>query len=357
MTGLKIFVTGASGFIGQALVIKMLEQGHHVVAAHAPVSDIDPSSPLPVTDRANLVNLQLNLLDCAELLLPMAGCDCVVHLAHNHRDPFQEQLRFALGSSRTLLQACGRTQVKTFIYLSSTAVYGDPPPSMAITEESPYLASLRPQTSIHQSVEKLVLETDTGDTEVIVLQLGQVYGAGEKGETARTLNRMKTALMLLARSGTGYCHPIYIDDAAIAIIRACETPHLHRQRFIIGPDRPVTWREFLSGYEAILAEKALMDCPVDYPCAPQDSIPFWRDSISKALQKKKIREGTSAIAKVIWGKSIDYLSPDDFRTFVAQPIFSNQKSCDRLNFQPQISLPVGMEKIREWWHQSRLEAV
>jgi nucleoside-diphosphate-sugar epimerase len=357
MAGLKIFVTGASGFIGQALVIKMLEQGHHVVAAHAPVPAIEQLNAFPVTDRTNFVNLQLNLLDCAELLPPMAGCDCVVHLAHNHRDPFQEQLRFALDSSRALLQACGRAQVKTFIYLSSTDVYGDPPPSMAITEESPYLASLRPQASIHQSVERFVLETDTGDTEVVVLQPGQIYGAGEKGETARTLNRMKTALMLLARSGTGYCYPIYIDDAAIAILQACETPHLHRQRFIIGPDRPVTWREFLSGYEAILAEKALMDWSVDYPCAPQDAIPFWRDFISKALQKKKIREGTSAIAKAIWGKSIDYLSPDDFRTFAAQPIFSNQKSRDRLNFQPQISVPDGMEKIREWWHQSRLEAV
>jgi nucleoside-diphosphate-sugar epimerase len=357
MAGLKIFVTGASGFIGEALVIKMLEHGHHVVAAHAPVSAIEQANPLPALDRANVVHLNLNLLDCDELLPHLAGCDCVVHLARNRRDLFQEQLRFAFDSNRALLQACKRAQVKKCVYVSSTAVYGDPPPSMAIAEDSPYLASLRPQTSIHQAVEKLLLEADPGDTEVIVLQLGQVYGSGGKGETARTLNRMKTALTLLARSGRGYCHPIYIDDVAIAIIRACETPHLHRQRFIIGPDQPATWREFLSGYEAILAEKALMDWPVDYSCEPQDAIPFWRDVLSKMLQKKKIREGTSAIAKAVWGKSIDYPSPDDFRIFAAQPIFSNQKSRDRLNFQPQISLPVGMAKIREWWHQNCLEAV
>lgn len=357
MTPLKIFVTGASGFIGQSLIIKMLEEGYHIVAAHGPLSPIDLFDSLPDQHQSSLSNLKLDLLNQQELLPHIAGCDCVVHLAHNHQDPWQEQLRFAIGSNQTLLQACAMAQVKKFVYISSTAVYGDPPPSMVITEESPYLASLRPQTSIHQSVEKLVLEIETGDTEVIVLQLGKVYGVGLKGETAQTLNQMKTAFMPLARSGTGYCNPIYIDDAVMAIIRACETPHLYRQRFIISPDQPVSWRELLSGYEAILEEKALIDWPIDYQCEPQDSIPFFRALISKMLQKRKIREGTSIIAKAVWGKSIYYPSPDEFRTLVAQPIFSNQKSRDRLNFQPQISLSTGMAKIREWWRQNCLEAM
>ena len=56
-------------------------------------------------------------------------------------------------------------------------------------------------------------------------------------------------------------------------------------------------------------------------------------------------ESTSLITKAVWGKSIDYLSPDEFRTLVAQPIFSNQKSRDHLNFQPQIPLSTGLAKI------------
>ena len=68
-------------------------------------------------------------------------------------------------------------------------------------------------------------------------------------------------------------------------------------------------------------------------------------------------DATIAIAKALYGKSIHYLSPDEFRTLVAQPIFSNQKSRDRLNFQPEISLQTGMERIREWWCQQPAETL
>jgi nucleoside-diphosphate-sugar epimerase len=355
MTALKIFVTGASGFIGQSLVIKMLEQGYHIVAAHGPLSPIDLFDALPHQHQSNLSNLKLDLLNQQELLPNISGCDCVVHLAHNFQDTLQEQFAFATHSTQTLLQACVEAHVKKFIHISSTSVYGDPPPSCVITEESPRLASLIPLTSIKQAAERLVLEAGTGDTEVIVLQLGRVYGPGARGETARTLSQMKAAFMTLARYGTGYCNPIYIDDAITAIICACEIPNLHRQSFIISNDKPISWKEFLSCYESILNEKTLINLPIDYFCEAQASVPFFRGLISKILTKRKVMEGTSTIARALCGKSIRYLSPDEFCTLAAQPIFCNQKSHDLLNFQPKISLEVGIKRIREWWYQQSLE--
>lgn len=351
MIKLKIFVSGASGFIGQALVAAMLKQGHQILVIdnHQPASD----SPNP----ANLLHLKLNLLDRAEWLPYLLGCDCVVNLAHTHQGTLQEQLRSAIESTQALLQACAAAQVKKFVHISSTSVYGDPPPSRIITEESPCLASLRPQTSIQQALEHLVLQTEAGDTEVVVLQLGRVYGPGKGGETARTLDQMKTAFMAIARYGTGYCNPIYIDDVVTAIIRACEGSNLHGQRFIVSHDQPVLWKELLCGYESILGTKSLIHLPIDYQCDPQDSIPFFREAVSKVLRKRKVMEGTSAIAKKIYGKSIYYPSADEFRSLVAQPIFSNQKSRDRLDFQPQISLQTGIERIREWWGQNLPETV
>ena len=351
MTGSKIFVTGASGFIGQALVVKLLEQGHSVLTVDNPLSAID--SP----HQAGVFNVKLDRLGRAEWLPYLLDCDCVVNLAHPHQGTLQEQLRSAIESTQALLQACAEAQVKKFVHISSTSVYGDPPPSRIITEESPCLASLRPQTSIQQALEHLVLQTEAGDTEVVVLQLGRVYGPGKGGETARTLDQMKTAFMAIARYGTGYCNPIYIDDVVTAIIRACEGSNLHGQRFIVSHDQPVLWKELLCGYESILGTKSLIHLPIDYQCDPQDSIPFFREAVSKVLKKRKVMEGTSAIARKIYGKSIYYPSADEFRSLVAQPIFSNQKSRDRLDFQPQISLQTGIERIREWWGQNLPETV
>jgi nucleoside-diphosphate-sugar epimerase len=350
MTALKTLVLGASGFIGQALVAKLLEQGHPVLAVDDPLSAID----LP--HQAGVSHVKLDRLDRSQLLQHLSGCDCVVNLAPLHPGTLQAQFRFAIASTQTLLQACAEAQVKKLIHISSTAVYGDPPAGV-ITEESPCLASLKPQTSIQQAVEHQVLQVEVGNTEVVILQLGRVYGPGAGGETARTLSQMKTAFMPIVRQGIGYCNPIYIEDVVAAIIRACEVLDLHKQRFIISQDQPVCWRELLSGYESILAAKSLIHLPIDYLCEPQDSIPFFREALSKVLRKRKVMEGTSAIAQKIYGKSIYYPSADEFRALVAQPIFSNQKSRDRLNFQPQISLQTGIEKIREWWSQLPLEMV
>ena len=354
MTALKILVTDASGFIGQALIVKMLEQGHHIMAVYNPLAAIERSSFF--SEQSDLSELKLDLCNQQELRQHLSSCDCVVHFAPTHQATLSEQFEFAIRSTQTLLQACIEAQVKKFIHISSTAVYGDPP-SGVITEESPCLASIRPQISIKQAAEKIVLETESSDTEMIVLQMGKVYGPGERGETAQTFSQMKVAFMPLARRGTGYCNPIYIDDVVTAMIRACETPNLHRQRFIISHEQPISWREFLSGYESILGEKTFIDLPIDYCCKSQDSIPLFRELASNILKKRKVMEATIAIAKAVYGKSIHYPSPDEFRTLVAQPIFSNQKSRDHLNFKPEISLQTGMERIREWWCQQSVETL
>ncbi len=355
MTGLKIFVTGASGFIGQALVIKMLQQGHHIVATDGLVSSLDLFNALQDQYQSSFLGLKVDLLNQPELLLHMAGCDCVIQLMSHDQDSIHKQIAFANHTTQVLLQASVEAHIKKFIHISSTAVYGDPSPSSVITEESPYLASIIPQTSIQQAVERLLLDSETDDTEVIILQPSRVYGPGETGETARMLHQMKAALMPLVRNGIGYCNPIYMDDVVTAILRACEIPHLHRERFIISPDQVISWSEFLTSYESILGEKTFINLPIDYCCNPQDSIPPLRTFVSQLLKKKKIMEGTRVIAKALYGKPIHYPSPDEFRTMAAQPIFSNQKARDRLNFQPEISLQAGMDKIREWWHQRSIK--
>lgn len=346
MTSSTFFVTGASGFIGQALITRLLEQGHHILAAYDSGSTIE--SPIPASV------LPVNLDDRAQLRSQLLNCDCVVNLSLN---PENLQFRTAIEETQTLLQACIEAQVKKFIHISSTDVYGDPPPSRVITEASPYLASLKLQSSIQQALERLVLQVEAENIEVIVLQLGRVYGPGVGGETAQLLSQMKTVFLPLVRQGSGYCHPIYIDDVITAILRAWEVPNLHQQRFIISPDQPVCWSELLSSYESILGQKSLVALPIDYPCEVQTSMSWMKAIASKALKKRKVMQTTSAIAKAACGKSIYYPSVDEFRTLVAQPIFLNQKSRDRLNFQPQISFQTGIERIREWWSQNPLEAM
>jgi nucleoside-diphosphate-sugar epimerase len=355
MTELKFFVTDALGFIGQALIKRLLHQGHFVIAGCDSLSAIAAAKLLP--EQPNLTQLTVNQLGHQEFLTTLSSCDYVVHVPTQLKMTRWEQFDIAVQSTQAFLQACIDAHVKKIIHISSTAVYGEPPPSNIITEESPYLASLFPQTSFQQAIERSVLEMDSGDTEVVVLQLGRVFGPGKGGETATMLRQMKTMLWPLVRHGVGQYNPIYIDDAVSTILCACDRSDLHRQRFIICLDQPICWRDLLMGYESILAEKATIHLPIDYYCQPQDSFSQVSELISTILKKGKVMKWANAIAQKRYGKSIYFPSPDEFRSLAAQPTFSNQKSRDRLTFHPTTSWQDGIEKIREWWHQEPLDTL
>lgn len=342
---MRVLLTGASGFIGQAVLSKLLERGHCITAVYnrSPIQNITGS---PSTKSfANFSALKLDLLNEDELHNYIMGHDWVIHLAYNFQGSIQDQFTFAKKTTQSLLAACARVKVKKLVYASTIAVYADPPKSGLITEDSPRLASIRPYGLSKQATEKFLLESDAGDTELVVIQPSIVYGPGRNGWTSGVLTQMQNFLLPLIQKGSGYCNPVYVDDVAQAIIQACETPNLHKNCFIITNDEPISWLRFFTYYESILETKSLIDLP-HYVYKHQNHVPRHR---------RGVRKGINKIAEKLYGKPIQYPSLEEIHFFSAQPVFSNQKARKFLNFQPSISIEVGMERVKEWWHQQRLE--
>jgi len=339
---MKIFITGASGFIGQVVLTKLLEDNHEVTAIYSrnPVQQTKSSAQLESYSNLNMI--QLDLLDNKNLTHYLAGHDCVIHLAYNFRGTAQEQFAFATQATQSLLTACAEARIKKLVYSSTISVYGEPPPSGLITEASPRLASLQPYALSKQATEKLFLESADGETEIVILQPSIVYGPGKGSWSYGLLNRMREAFLPIVNHGEGYCNPIYVDDVAQAIIQACETPNLHKECFIITNDKPVKWREFLNYYESILGGKTFIDLPY-YIYNHQTPIPRYRRGFRKAIRR---------LSEVFYSKPINYPAPDEIRFYAAQPIFSNQKARKLLNFQPQTSLEEGMSRVQKWWESS-----
>lgn len=117
----KTFITGATGYIGQRLVERLLEQGHEV---HALVRRIpDEDSPL----HPGLHYHEGDLLDKASLERAMEGCTHVYHLAAFAR-PWAKCSRtyFEINVQGTLniLEVARQNGVKKLVYSSSCAVLG-----------------------------------------------------------------------------------------------------------------------------------------------------------------------------------------------------------------------------------------
>ena len=78
---MRVFVTGASGFIGSAVVAELRDAGHEVTGLAR-----SPASAARLTALSAGVT-QATLADTGTLHAAAAACDGVIHLAYRHGEP------------------------------------------------------------------------------------------------------------------------------------------------------------------------------------------------------------------------------------------------------------------------------
>lgn len=135
----NVLVTGGAGYVGSALVPKLLAAGHSVTVIDLFI--YGEAALAGVAGHPNLTLLKGDMRDQALLARALANQDAVIHLACISNDPSFE-LDPALGKSINydafieLVRLAKDSGVRRFIYASSSSVYGlksDP----RVTEDLP----------------------------------------------------------------------------------------------------------------------------------------------------------------------------------------------------------------------------
>lgn len=130
----KVFVTGATGFIGASLARALLEQGCEVKVLVRPGSD-----------RRNLTGLDIefhegDLRDRNSLFNGLSGCDTLFHAAADYRlwtrDP-ESMYTVNVEGTRSILEAALMNDVSRVVYTSSVGTLGNPGNGTPGTEETP----------------------------------------------------------------------------------------------------------------------------------------------------------------------------------------------------------------------------
>jgi nucleoside-diphosphate-sugar epimerase len=123
----NVLVTGGAGYVGSALVPKLLAAGHRVSILDLFLYGTEVFDP--IRGNPNLHEIKGDLRHPAVVGQALEGCDAVIHLACISNDPSFE-LNPELGKSinyncfRPLVRAAKRAGVRRFIYASSSSVYG-----------------------------------------------------------------------------------------------------------------------------------------------------------------------------------------------------------------------------------------
>jgi dihydroflavonol-4-reductase len=130
---MRTFVTGGTGFIGGAVVRRLLAAGHPVRAL------VRPSSASRQLDGLPVERVEGDLADGEALRRAISGCEWVFHVAalyaygrHRWEDFYQSNVE----GTRRLLEAARLVGVERLVYTSSIAVLGVHRDRTPATEES-----------------------------------------------------------------------------------------------------------------------------------------------------------------------------------------------------------------------------
>jgi dihydroflavonol-4-reductase len=131
---MRTFVTGGTGFIGGAVVRRLLEAGHEVKALVRPGADTRQLDGLPVE------RVEGDLQDGESLRKGIAGCGWVFHVAalysywgHDWIDFYRANVE----GTRHVLEVAGHEGVERIVYTSSIAVLGVHKDGSPASEDTP----------------------------------------------------------------------------------------------------------------------------------------------------------------------------------------------------------------------------
>jgi nucleoside-diphosphate-sugar epimerase len=225
-------VTGASGFLGKAIIAHLGENSRRTIGL-----DPRPSRTTQVTD---------DLSDYARIRKLLAT-EKVTHVIHAGgisgpmvaADAPLDVIRINVLGSLNLLYAAIDTGVRAFIYCSSAAVHGNFYENDPIREDYP----LRPNNtySASKAAMEMVLQGlwRKIPVDLCSLRFTVIYGPGR--ETAYTIEHIVEAALAgkSARLPPMTDWPyIYIDDAARAAVQACfSDTRMQLSYFIAHPER------------------------------------------------------------------------------------------------------------------------
>ncbi len=214
---MKALVTGGGGFLGSAILRRLLGRGDRVVRLARHRYD--------VLDTQGIEQHQGDIADLPCVLRAAEGCDIVFHLAARAGlgGPYQEYYRTNVLGTQNVVQACARQGISRLVYTSSPSVVFNGRDMEGVDESTPYPShydAAYPRTKA--LAEQCVRAANDATLATVSLRPHLVWGPGDNHLVPRILNRARSGRLRRIGRHSPLIDSTYIDNAADAHVLAAD---------------------------------------------------------------------------------------------------------------------------------------
>ncbi len=262
---MTILVTGATGFLGSALVTQLLKQGQQIRILARDTQKATAQFGHAVTI------IQGEITDRQQVRQAVESVTVIYHLAGRLYHPAVPGALYRqthVEGTRMLLVACqGQRQLRRIVHCSTTGVYGVTG-DMPADEDAPF-APTNPYETTKLEGELLALKAyQEHNLPISIVRPGLVYGPGDL-HLLGFFAAVKKGLFRVIQGGTALLHPVYIDDMIRAFQLCAERSEAIGRSYNIAGERPVTVRELATAIAHTLHREL-----------PGGSIPLWLANVA-----------------------------------------------------------------------------
>jgi len=242
----RILVTGASGFLGRALIERLLRNGESPrVLLRRPDAELEGDPRVSVC-RGDLGNP-------ADVDRAVAGIEVIYHLGAAMRGSREDFECATIWGTRNLVEACLKHRVQRLVHVSTISVldHAGHRPGSRVTESHPVEPNPERRGFYSQyklAAEKIVVDaSEKYDLPAVILRPGQIFGPAVKpAAPSGTLDL--AGRWVVPGTGARLLNLVYLDDAVNALLLAGSKPGIFGQIFNIVDSHAVTQKEYIETY-------------------------------------------------------------------------------------------------------------
>jgi farnesol dehydrogenase len=341
----KVFVTGATGFIGTRLIQALVEGGFTVRALSRREQVPAPpgfgrDKPGPLQHPA-VELVRGDITDVPSLLRGMEGCSRVFHLAAYAKNWAPDPRTFYqmnVEGMENVFTAARRQGVARVVWTSSIVSLG-PTPAGVVGDETMPRFTRRYLTEYEETkviAERQALEWAAGGFPVVIVNPTRVYGPGhltEGNSVARLIDDYDQGrLPILLNRGVNVANYVLVDDVVQGHLLAMERGRVG-ERYILGGEN-ATLRQLFRIIDRVSGKRHF-----------QVPIPSFLLLLFAWLQKQRAE----------WLGTYPLITPGWLRTFLVDWTYRSDKAVRELGYRPT-PLEEGIRITYEWLQRVRKEA-